>query len=111
MFSCRRNESKRIDVFDIAVCIIIVIINTIIVGIYIQGTFLVEVVLVIITCRSTKTLFLSGVYLISILIPKSRVKAWHQNDCAAVRSLLSSFSFLQIPIAPKFSVQAPRGRV
>lgn len=52
VFSCSWNGSKCIGVFAIAVRIIIVIINTIIiVAIYIQGTLLVEVDFVIITCR------------------------------------------------------------
>lgn len=56
VFSCSWNESKCIGVFDIAVRIIIVI-NTIIiiVAIYIQGTLLVEVDFIIITCRSSNT--------------------------------------------------------
>lgn len=57
VFSCSWNESKCIGVFDIAVRIIIIVINTIIiiVAIYIQGTLLVEVDFIIITCRSSNT--------------------------------------------------------
>lgn len=101
VFLCSWNGSKCIGVFAIAVRIIIIVINTIIiVAIYIQGTLLVEVDFVIITCRSWNTFPMpcQG-FIWFLLLPKHRIKACNLPPnrtalpCAAVWHLRVTYSF------------------
>ncbi len=102
VFSCSWNGSKCIAVFAIAVRIIIIVINTIIiiVAIYIQGTLLVEVDFVIITCRSWNTFPMpcQG-FIWFLLLPKHRIKACNLPpngtavSCAAIWHLRVTYSF------------------
>lgn len=112
VFSCSWNESKCIGVFDIAVRIIIIVINTIIiiiVAIYIQGTLLVEVDFIIITCRSSNTFPMpcQG-FVWFLLLPKYRIKACNLPPnptalpCAAYLFLNSNFGKVLFSSASRF---------
>lgn len=114
VFSCSWNGSKCIGVFAIAVriIIIIIVINTIviIVAIYIQGTLLVEVDFVIITCRSWNTFPMpcQG-FIWFLLLPKHRIKACNLPPNrtalprAAVWHLRVTYSFIRISVSGRVS--------